>query len=272
MEFTYLWPTWLSGTYHLRHEVDGELLVSLTAEELSDDLGIEDAVGRRTLLEQIATACGRGGGTGASEPRAQAPRSSDPGIDLSAGSGGAMIDVRGPQSPEQSGAEQSGAEPEPREPEPEPEPESEPEPEPEPEADQVMPRSSSSDTIDDRVARNKRERYEQSDEYKALVRHQEEESANILLSATSQVSEGDIQSEKAASHNATSARVRTWIEAVTGTELADDLGDALKSGTVLCELANKITPGCVPKVSRSSMPFPQRENIGFFIAAAKCAS
>ena len=37
--------------------------------------------------------------------------------------------------------------------------------------------------------------------------------------------------------------------------------DALRDGVALCELANALRPNTVPKVSRSSMPFPQRENV-----------
>mmetsp|Transcript_23057 Transcript_23057/g.58514 ORF Transcript_23057/g.58514 Transcript_23057/m.58514 type:complete len:254 (-) Transcript_23057:95-856(-) len=43
----------------------------------------------------------------------------------------------------------------------------------------------------------------------------------------------------------------------------------LKSGVVLCELANRISPGSVKgPISRLDAPFPQRENIARFLAAA----
>eukprot|EP01051_Picozoa_sp_SAG22_P011699 SAG22_NODE_1149_length_5353_cov_1.820898_2_plen_424_part_00 len=64
-------------------------------------------------------------------------------------------------------------------------------------------------------------------------------------------------------------RVTKWIAEVTGSAVGADLGEALKSGVILCELANKIKPGSYKKVSTSSMPFPQRENIKKFCDAAR---
>ena len=45
--------------------------------------------------------------------------------------------------------------------------------------------------------------------------------------------------------------------------------DTIRDGVALCELANALRAGVVPKVSRSAMPFPQRENIKAFIDAAR---
>ena len=69
---------------------------------------------------------------------------------------------------------------------------------------------------------------------------------------------------------------RSWIsealpvhaEALSG-EGDDDLAAALKSGVILCELANALEEKSVKKISSSKMPFPQRENILSFINAAR---
>jgi len=45
--------------------------------------------------------------------------------------------------------------------------------------------------------------------------------------------------------------------------------DHLRSGVVLCDLVNRIRPGIVPRVEEPRGPFPQRENIARFIAAAR---
>ena len=66
--------------------------------------------------------------------------------------------------------------------------------------------------------------------------------------------------------------MRGWIVAVLPAHAeacAGVLGDALKSGVVLCELVNALRPKCVPRISKSKMPFPQRENVLAFINAAR---
>ena len=50
------------------------------------------------------------------------------------------------------------------------------------------------------------------------------------------------------------------------------MSEALRSGVLLCELANALRPGTVPRVSRAAAPFPQRENIAAFVAAARSAA
>ena len=61
---------------------------------------------------------------------------------------------------------------------------------------------------------------------------------------------------------------RVWIEAVLGEPLGDGtMHEALKSGVVLCNLANKISPGCCPKPSTKKLPFMQMENISNYLAA-----
>jgi hypothetical protein len=125
------------------------------------------------------------------------------------------------------------------------------------------------ETIDERVERQKLEKYEASDEFKLEQQKKSEEQANISLSASSQLSEQDISKEKDALSAESEAKVKRWIEDVTGVTLDGDLKTTLKSGVVLCELVNKIKPGAVEKVSTSSMPFGQRENVTLFIAAAR---
>lgn len=48
-----------------------------------------------------------------------------------------------------------------------------------------------------------------------------------------------------------------------------DFHAALRDGTVLCKLANAITPGAVPKVNSSALAFKQMENINNFLEAAR---
>ena len=60
-----------------------------------------------------------------------------------------------------------------------------------------------------------------------------------------------------------------WVSDATGSPVSGDLTEALKSGVALCELANAIQPGSVKCISKSAMPFPQRENINAFVGAAR---
>jgi len=63
---------------------------------------------------------------------------------------------------------------------------------------------------------------------------------------------------------------REWMEQTTGDLFAsNDFHESLKSGVLLCKLANKLKPGIVPKINTQKMPFLQMENIAAFIAAAK---
>ena len=43
--------------------------------------------------------------------------------------------------------------------------------------------------------------------------------------------------------------------------------EGLKSGATLCQLANAMQPGVVPKINKMSQPFMQRENVSFFLKA-----
>jgi len=62
-----------------------------------------------------------------------------------------------------------------------------------------------------------------------------------------------------------------WIEAVTGEkmEAGQTFDEWLRSGVVLCKLANKLAPNSVRKINKGSMPFMQMENISQFIRVAK---
>ena len=71
------------------------------------------------------------------------------------------------------------------------------------------------------------------------------------------------------------AAASRWVAQVTGAALEGEAVDglaveALSSGVVLCALANAIRPGVVRhKVSKSKMPFPQRENVNAFVDGAR---
>lgn len=64
-----------------------------------------------------------------------------------------------------------------------------------------------------------------------------------------------------------------WIEAVTGVNplvpAGSTFASSLKSGEVLCDLANKIKPNSIAKVNNSKMPFKQMENISAFLKACR---
>ena len=61
---------------------------------------------------------------------------------------------------------------------------------------------------------------------------------------------------------------RAWIEAVLGEPLGDEtLHLVLKSGVVLCNLLNKISPGCCKKPTMKKLPFMQMENVSNYLTA-----
>ncbi|GAM19908.1 hypothetical protein SAMD00019534_030830, partial [Acytostelium subglobosum LB1] len=63
---------------------------------------------------------------------------------------------------------------------------------------------------------------------------------------------------------------REWIEAVCQQKFpSDDFQASLKNGVLLCKLINQIKPGIVPKVNQATTDFANRENLSFFIKAAK---
>ena len=65
------------------------------------------------------------------------------------------------------------------------------------------------------------------------------------------------------------AEACAWITEVTGIAQDGDLGDWLHDGTVLCALANKLSPDSVKKIETSSSPFKQMGNVASFLRVAK---
>ena len=123
--------------------------------------------------------------------------------------------------------------------------------------------------LTERIAREKKEKYEASDEYKQLMADKARDARNVALAATSQISDADIAAQKASSAGDTTEQARRWVADVTGSAVDGELGEALKSGVLLCEVVNAIKPGHIKKIAQSKMPFPQRENIKAFTDAAR---
>ena len=65
------------------------------------------------------------------------------------------------------------------------------------------------------------------------------------------------------------AEAQEWIEAVTETKMEGSFEDWLRSGVILCQLANKIAPGVIRRVNKQKMPFMQMENISNFLRVIK---
>jgi len=64
--------------------------------------------------------------------------------------------------------------------------------------------------------------------------------------------------------------ILTWIYEVLGEPMPKGaFEDVLKDGTVLCRLANKLTPGCIKKIQEKGTAFQLMENIQRFQAAIK---
>ncbi|XP_067415199.1 calponin-2 [Emydura macquarii macquarii] len=63
------------------------------------------------------------------------------------------------------------------------------------------------------------------------------------------------------------AELRIWIENITGRQIGPDFQMGLRDGVILCELMNKLKPGSVRKINRSSQPWHQLENLSNFIKA-----
>ncbi|KAG7525787.1 calponin-2-like [Solea senegalensis] len=61
--------------------------------------------------------------------------------------------------------------------------------------------------------------------------------------------------------------LRIWIEDQTGASIGPDFQKGLKDGVILCELVNKLNPGSVRKVNKSSLNWHQLENLTNFIKA-----
>jgi hypothetical protein len=58
---------------------------------------------------------------------------------------------------------------------------------------------------------------------------------------------------------------KEWIEAIVGRSIGPEFGPGLKDGVILCELANALNATPTIKISTSSMPFKQMENVTAFI-------
>ena len=64
--------------------------------------------------------------------------------------------------------------------------------------------------------------------------------------------------------------VLKWIEDVLGISIQDrDFHNALKSGEILCDLVNRISPKAVPVTHRTSLAFKQMENISNYLRACR---
>merc|ERR1711865_343022 len=75
--------------------------------------------------------------------------------------------------------------------------------------------------------------------------------------------------QKAAEHQEAFNEAIAYVEQVTGKSYPGDLWEWLKDGHVLCEMANKIKPGIIPKVGRAGMPFREMENIDMYNNACR---
>jgi len=69
---------------------------------------------------------------------------------------------------------------------------------------------------------------------------------------------------------ALATEILEWINQVSGQHVSTDgemeaFMGTLKDGTVLCNLANALKPGTVPKINQGQMPFKLMENINFFL-------
>ncbi len=61
--------------------------------------------------------------------------------------------------------------------------------------------------------------------------------------------------------------LRQWIEGVLNEQLkGDDLGEALKDGSVLCRLANVIKPGSIKKINTKQVALMSMENIRHYLS------
>ncbi|XP_076847943.1 calponin 1, basic, smooth muscle, a [Brachyhypopomus gauderio] len=61
--------------------------------------------------------------------------------------------------------------------------------------------------------------------------------------------------------------LRQWMQEVIGRVISNNFMEGLKDGVILCELINKLKPGSVPKINRSSLNWHKLENISSFIRA-----
>ena len=65
-------------------------------------------------------------------------------------------------------------------------------------------------------------------------------------------------------------QVAAWIEQILGQKLPPGTYDeVLRDGVILCNLMNKLMPGCIQKINTSGGQFKMMENINRFQEAAK---
>ncbi|XP_078575324.1 calponin-3-like isoform X1 [Branchiostoma floridae x Branchiostoma japonicum] len=81
----------------------------------------------------------------------------------------------------------------------------------------------------------------------------------------------DIAKKQAAKYDHDLERqVRLWMGEILGEPFPDaGFQEAMKDGTLLCNLINKLEPGSVKKIKTSKVPFMQMENISQFLQAAE---
>lgn len=76
---------------------------------------------------------------------------------------------------------------------------------------------------------------------------------------------GDLARKREAAYDKElEGRCRAWIEGVIGRKLSDPFRESLCDGVALCELVNKLKPGQIPKIHRSTIVMFCRENFGSF--------
>merc|ERR1712232_1170105 len=63
--------------------------------------------------------------------------------------------------------------------------------------------------------------------------------------------------------------VAQWVRSVTGLADDGDFSECLRTGEVLCQLINNISPGAIPKIERPGQAFRERENISRFLQACR---
>lgn len=86
-----------------------------------------------------------------------------------------------------------------------------------------------------------------------------------------------LKSNKEAGRREAALEAASWVAAVTSTNVptfgrtADQAERALhgwlRSGELLCEVANRVVPGSVRRIAQSTMPFKQMENISHYVEA-----
>jgi len=113
-----------------------------------------------------------------------------------------------------------------------------------------------------------------SKELNSIVRAEQEMQKQQQEAQTAPKTEPGKDQPKATHSNPLEQEAADWIEAVTGENQPADLKFShwLKSGTVLCNLVNKLKPGTIPKVNKMKMPFAHMENINGFIQACTVLS